>query len=183
MRKVEAFIQDFIRAEYEALVAQYTERDEAAFQAKRAKLKAFFANGTEPELSRIGPPDEDWFAAGERMMELKSLAPRVLFQVKAYRHPEYGRLYRAYLSSIAAPRGQGPLYFKNYFIAERDGQLKIVSHYDLDIIPDQEGDRLEDGGLAWIWTSGDRLRTLGELEDSRKFQPPDDPAQRAEYEA
>jgi hypothetical protein len=183
MQVILPLIEAFIQAEHEALIAQYSERDAALFQDKRAKVEKFFANGIEPEIRRPAAPDETWFAAGKRMLELKSLAPRVVFQIKLYRHPRYPRLYRAYLSSTAPARGKRLMYFKNYFVAEQDGDLKIISHYDYDLITDQEGERLVDGGLSWIWNDGQVLDTLGDFEKSWKFQAPDDPAQRAEYEA
>jgi hypothetical protein len=183
MQPILQFVEAFVPAEFEALVAQYSERDEAVFRAKRARVEEFFGRGMQPELRRPDRADEDWFAAGKRMIALNTLAPRTLFQIKAYQHPNYQRLYRVYMSSSTAPRGKGPLYFKNYFVSDQGGQFKIVSHYDLDLITDQAGNRLNDGGLTWIWNDGEVLETLGDFVQSQKFQAPDDPAQRAEYEA
>jgi hypothetical protein len=176
------FINAFLDAEHEALIAQYTEHDKNIFEGKKAILERFLSCGVESELSQPLSPDEAWFENGRRIVESGSLIPRMLFQIKIYDHPVFATLYRAYVSLNSLPIGKRSMYFANFFAADTDEGLKIVSRYDIDMIPDQEGVRLKDASLSWIWHSGKQISTLGKLVKTYKFKAPDNPEHLIEYQ-
>jgi hypothetical protein len=180
MDEVIDFLRDYIETEYQILLVRYSERDEQLFLGQLAQIKPFLAPGVESNLERP-PPDEDWFTIGKKMIAGGAVAPRTLFQVKMYRHSEHGDLYRAYVSDTSRPRGKRSNYFANFFVAPVLQQLKIISRYDLDILPDQKGERFEAQGLSWIWHSGLTIEELGTLIEVRKLQVPDESFALAEY--
>lgn len=177
------FIHSFFSKEYNALVAQYTERDDKLFEASRQELEIFVAADVRNEAQRPPKANERWFDVGERMVNNDQVAPRTLFQIKAYRHPNFGTLYRAYASLPVPPRAKGIDYFTNFYIIFIDGHSKIISRYDLDILPEPNAEKLKDNSLTWVYHSGEVLNTLGDLLKVRKFQAPNKPNTMREYEA
>lgn len=183
MDEVVNYVNAFLNAEYEALVAQYTERDDRVFQAKRAIVSQFLMSGIPSDLDRPLQPDDEWFERGKERVENGSLMPRTLFQIKVYDHPNFDKLYRAYVSLPLRPRGKRLAYFTNFFISSTQNGYKIVSRYNLDLLPERDNVLFEDGNLAWVWRGGEKLTTLGKLIDVLKFRNPDDPQHLAEYQA
>lgn len=96
MEEAIAFIRNFITKEYEALQVCYLERDEEVFEEKRNVVDRMYGSGLMTIVNRAPEPEEDWFTEGET--SLKAVKERILFQIKAYDHPEYGNLYACYVS-------------------------------------------------------------------------------------
>ncbi len=171
------FIKAFIEKEYQALVSQYTERDEAIFQAKVAELEAYYEPDIPSMLNRPNPPDEEWFELGKQSVE-QSLTPRILFQIKEYEHPSLGKLYRCYVGQNFRARNNNQAhYILNLYVAQKDGGLKIVSKYHID----RNKTTLDTGLDSWSYRDGIELETLGNLLEVRKFREPTPPEQLAEY--
>jgi len=178
------FIHTFIETEHEAHVAQYTERDDAAFARKIAKLQEFYED-MRPEPRRAPGKTEEWFVKAQG--GLASVAPRVLFQVKHYIHPNLGDLYRNYTSDYLTS-GDMAIYFANFYVTDIGHGPKIVSKYLICFACNGTG-KVDDepcnecGGLGWLHSDGLELKKLGTLAETRQFRPPDDPIQQEEYAA
>jgi hypothetical protein len=160
------FIQAFIGKEYEALVAQWTERDDSIFEEKRNEVRQFYGAYLTPEVNRPEPVDNKWFKKGKKYLDM--IQPRVLFQVKQYEQPTLGNLYRCYVSTTQRDDNN---YFSCLYIGNTEQGVKIVAQYNTDF----------EGG--WNWRGGVKLDTLGKLIEVRKFQAPTDPENLKDYEA
>ncbi|MDQ2807417.1 MAG: hypothetical protein M3Z04_10985 [Chloroflexota bacterium] len=185
MDQVVEFMRDFIKAEHATQLVLYTESDETVLLAKLDQLEAFYAPGVEPSVKAPVARDAAYFEQAKK--SLATVQPRVLFQIKHYKHPKMGDLYRCYLSeNIRA--GDKASYFANLYVADRKGQLQIVSQYliclDCDGTGRIDGKRCpECKGKGWDYFYGVRIANPGELIEVRKLHKPDNPQQLAEYEA
>ncbi|KAB8139997.1 hypothetical protein F8S13_25965 [Chloroflexia bacterium SDU3-3] len=166
MEEVIAFIKDFIEQEYLAFRASALERDEEAYEAQRDIVDSMYGAGLTTEVNRDPEPSEDWFADADRY--LGDINPRTLFQIKAYDHPEYGTLYRCYVSSYSK---WSPSYSSSLYVARRKSGLRIIARYNI-----------AENRKDWNYRGGQRIEPLGDLIEVRQFQPPSDPVDRAEYE-
>ncbi len=176
MNEVLQFIDAFLEAEYRAVVAQYTERDQARCDEQMAKLAAFAAPDVEVVIGhRPLHPDEKFFEIGDEKMQKGEFGKRTLFQVKLYEHATLGHLYRVYVGpDDVFP--QAPTYAANLFVTEIGGDLKIVSVYKFNRrFPQRKGYRyFTDHGLAWNHSSGAEITALGTPAAVLKFQAPRD---------
>lgn len=178
------FIRAFIKKEYEALVAQWSERRDDIFAAKKRDVQRFYGRGLIAKANRPTPSDDEWFEKGAEQLDM--LQPRVLFQVKYYRHPTFGDLYRCYVSSTT--KFDDAEYFSCLYVANTEHGLKIVAQYNLCFTCNgtgmQGGKSCPDCNFnGWNWRGGVKLETLGKLVEVRKFQAPDHPEQMKEYNA
>ncbi|MDY0094754.1 MAG: hypothetical protein RBT80_18830 [Candidatus Vecturithrix sp.] len=176
MNDVLQFIEAFLEAEYRAVVAQYTERDQARCDEQIAKLAAFAVPDVEVVIGhRPRHPDEKFFAIGDEKHVKGEFDKRTLFQVKLYEHATLGHLYRVYVGPDEV-FPQAPTYAENLFISAIGGDLKIVSVYGFNRrFPQRKGYRyFTDHGLAWNHSSGAEITALGTPVAVRKFQAPRD---------
>ena len=182
MDEAARFAADFIAREFAAYQAKYLQRDETQARATIARFLELVEDEVESDMVRPIAPVDAWFETGQAMLAGGLLTPRTLFQIKAYRHPELGRLYRLYVSAPSRPRSGGSSYFTNFFAADTDSGLKVIARYDIDLLPDQPGERLQINGLDWIFAGGTSLETLGSLLEVRQFEPPSRSEHLTEYE-
>lgn len=182
IENVYGFMDAFATALYEATVAKYTEREDEPFRTKVRQVAQFLSHDVDVMLARPRSPDDRWFSVGKEMVQGKTIVPMRVLQIKEYRHPSLGTLFRVYTSSTLNPTHKPLDYATNFYVSVIDGSLKIISRYDVDILP-QEGARLVDGGLSWMHYGGVVLDMPGSLIRTRKYQPPHSKAQLEEYES
>jgi hypothetical protein len=188
------FFQQFIRAEYEMATAAYGERDTGLYVEKYAEFERFLkdvktmdSRGRDLDdftLELMAAEGEDWFETGKKVLE--ALRPRTLFQVKHYIHPEWGDLFRGYLSHPRAPIVN--VYGFNFYATRIDDELRIISMYstcdECFTTGKIKGKPCREcGATGWRFQEGRRIETPGRLVEVRKLQPPADPEQLREYEA
>lgn len=167
MEEAVAFIHNFIEKEYAALRAAALERDEEVYKTQRRVVNRMYAGDLITELPlRLGDQDE-WFAKAARYLENKK--PRTLFQIKAYAHHSYQRVYCCYVSDFM---NVSTSYFQNLCVAQAAVGLRIIAAYLVTF--DRKG---------WKYSGGQRIEPLGDLIEVRQFQPPENPVDRAEYDA
>jgi hypothetical protein len=175
MEKAIEFVQEYLEEEYRTIIALYTERDQDKYKHQKAKLDAFSIPEVEDEqLSRASAPSEEFFDVGEGNVNAGLIVKRSLFQIKLYKHPEFGELYRVYLGPFRC-FSKTPIYDINLFVTEVAGELKVVARYKFNRFPNRQSQTyIADNGLIWNYQSGKQIETLGTLLDARKFQAPDD---------
>ncbi|NEP89924.1 MAG: hypothetical protein F6K18_25595 [Okeania sp. SIO2C2] len=163
-----------MRAEYEALVATYTEFEDCVVEEKNKKAREYFQILPDRTMSlgfgrRPGKSQTEI----ERTARMASqLRPRILFQAKHYKHPTFGDLYGFYMSDYQNTSLLS--YNCCFYIAPIDDSLKIISKYVAD--PASEN-------VSWEYLCGIELETLGELVELLKFTAPERCADLADYDA
>lgn len=170
------FLDRWRQCEFEALRDSYTERDETIYRRRLAALEGFYARGHWPHAERPAPPDEEWFRLGDDYAK-RWLMPRVIFQVKEYRHPAMGSLWRAYVSHVSRTLDASSAYFACMFVARQDEDLRLISTYHVDLDATQLRPDLRD----WCHRGGQELDQLGRLSAVMKLQAPTEPRDLAEY--
>jgi hypothetical protein len=177
------FMEEFALAENEAARAQYTERDEAVFQAALRRMEGYFAPGMSPDVNDPQNRDADFFASHEPAVG--NLKPRRLQQVKQYHHPQLGALFRCYVNNYIS-LGPKVLYFGNFYHADQGEGLRIIASYlvcrHCAGLGQVEGDACSEcEGRGWHWVRGMELETLGRLIEVRKLLAPDKPEHLQDY--
>lgn len=174
MDEVMAFLREYIEKEYEAERASFTERDEAKFTERLVALHPYYEGNLRTGLSRpIEFTDAEW---ERRRAKAGEVIPRNLFQVKRYRHPRFGDVYRAYVS-FTKTYGAGTCNY-SMFVREIDGALKVFALYHMCHTcygtGSDDGDACADcRGRGWTWATGhDFGGDFGSLVEVRKLQPP-----------
>src|SRR4051812_27694409 len=99
MQEILNFINTFISIEMSALEAKYIERDNQIYEHKKKGMERSLDPTVESGLGRALIPDDEWFEEGEKMVRSGTIIPRRIFQIKTYKHPLLGTLYRVYTSS------------------------------------------------------------------------------------
>ncbi len=183
MEEIIEFTESFIDAEYQALVARYTNRDDAVLLEKKIILEEYLSSDVKINLQRGSNTPDSWFEVGQRNLDNGKLIPRKLFQIKEYFHPTWGTMYRIYTSN---PNWSAPgrlSYRANFFVSLVDDSLKIISYYT-PLLPFMGGGRnsFKENGLVWEWESGIMIDELGKLVDVRKFLAPEQADALADYE-
>lgn len=180
MEEVLAFLEAFVKEEYETIIALHTEPNDDIFEAKCSRLNNLLVKDLDSELYRSSAKNLE---SVEKV--LRTYQPRILFQVKQYNHPIFHELYQAYMSSTW--RGSNH-YFTSFFIGKVANSLKVLAQYN--ICNECNGTGWQDdyhceecNGFGWNWRGGFKLKELGKLVDVCKFQPPDNPTQITEYKA
>jgi hypothetical protein len=161
------FIREFLDAEYAAMVAVATERDNAILQRGIHHANSFFAEGLDSKIFRSEDADEEFFA--DMADQLEDDAPRKLFLVRSYAEPSFGVVHRCYASTT---RIKGTTYFNTLFVAPTDEGLKIVSRYTIDR-----------GHTAWEHSGGARFSQAGKQTAVIRLKPPTDARDLADYES
>ncbi len=186
MDQVVNFMRDFISAEYKTQRALYTEQDDAAFQTHLDNLQDFYAPAMEPE---VRPPfagrDAAYFAAAKDTLD--TVQPRVLFQIKHYKHPKLGDFYRIYVTDKIRV-GKKATYFANLYVMDKKGKLQITAKYIICLDCEGTG-KINDKrcpeckGKGWEHFGGIKIPVLAAPIEVRKLHKPDNPVHLAEYEA
>lgn len=177
-------LRDFLRAEHEARLALWTDRDQKAVEAKVAALnKTYFSGSLTSGLHRRPGASEQYFEDGAHQAENAKV--RDLFKVEEYRHPTEGTLVRGVVSQYWT---EGTSYASAFVLRKKGSRWKIVSLYNL--CGDCNGTGKVGGrkcggcgGAGWINRGGEEIDDLGELVTVRKLMEPTDPDHLAEYEA
>lgn len=174
MEKMIEWMNDFIADDHGVTLARLTERDHEKYCQLREALLPFYCEGVDDGQYRHPDQDEETFQINAVRVEQGKVVPRALFQIKRYRHPRWGDLYRAYLGPDELfPRP--PIYDQNLFIAPVDGRFKIIAVYKFNRFPERRREKfIIDNGLCWNYRSGEPIKTLGALQETLKFQVPDD---------
>jgi len=165
----------FSEKEYEAIRASYLELDDAKMRQAIKEAKDYLYITPQNIQSfyferRPGMSAEE--LQGEMFM-FKGYEPRVLFQAKHYRHSQLGNLYAFYTGPQKRLHMLG--YSDVFYMANVDGDLKIVSRYGLDFGP-------QDMPLTWEHADGMRIIDPGDLLEVRRFTPPQMQAHLKHYE-
>jgi len=166
-------VRKFAKAEVAALAASYLETKRSAFERKVDAAQKFFGDAPMGTLllsmghySKAGDTKENRGFA-------RSLAPREIFLVKQFRHRTLGDLYAVYTSP---PKARSLLSYSDiFYVARKDGALKIVSRY-------ARGIPMGPRPLSWEWMGGERLPRLNKPVEVRKLKPPEHPDHRAHYD-
>ena len=166
MEEIIRFIQNFVAKEYEVMIQIRTESDTSLIETNLNSLNQFFQD-----------LDSGLYLSSSRRLEerdtvLKLFQPRVLFQIKQYTHSTLGSIYRVYLSS---PFRGDHSYFSNFYIANTEQGLKIISLYNLCNYCKGVGTRAgflcdECHGFGWNWRGGQKLESLGTFVTERQFE-------------
>ncbi len=143
MEKVISMVQKLFDVEFKALSASLVERDDSLFTNQISELKGYFEKNVQNDIRRPENPSEEWFQLGEEVLAKGKLCPRLIFQVKRYRHKQYGDLFRVYASSTTQPAPGQSGYSICLFITDWEEKLLVISRYDRDVIPMQDGVRLK----------------------------------------
>ena len=184
MDEIIRFVKALLQAEYDALAVQPSDRlDASLYRAKLEQVNSFFSTKILEDLGQIISPQDGLFEPGEKRINTELLRPRPIFQIKAYEHPELGDIFRVYVGLPWQTKEGQSGYFANYFVANTEEGLKIVSRYLLDLFAESSDSRFEDGSLSWIWSGGLEFTTLGRLVEVRKFEIPSEPASLEEFES
>jgi len=156
-RDARQFIQSFLDEEYQVTLAQAQEDlDAEGFQAKVAKLDAFFNQGLKSGVVRLMDPSDPDFEVVKEQVEDNT--PRRLFLIRSYQHPEHERLYRAY---VGTDRKKGTSYFQTYYFARVGKDFKIVARYSLDR-----------GHTKWDWSAGAKINNPGTFQEIQRLAEP-----------
>jgi hypothetical protein len=186
MKEVVEFLQRYIQQEYEVIMAKYTELDYNAFQKKIPEVDQFYSSedGIYYSLTRpreMSPAEwEEMAAAG------KALRPRVLFQVKKYKHSKLGEVCRAYLSG-EKPSAQGR-FMQLVSVAGTEEGMRIISMDRMCLSCGGNG-KIGDApcktckGVGFQHAEGRKLGKLGPLLENNRLQAPTHPKSLADYEA
>lgn len=179
-------LRKFISAEHEARVAAYTMLDDSKRRAKAEEALQYFDPS---ELLVIGfawerTPSEDFIIKCKPTVD--RMRPRILFQIKQYKHPELDALYRAYLSHPFNYSETG--YDQSMYLARTEDGLKIISQYAICMncngIGTADAEMCEEcQGTGWEHAGGMQLERPGELVEVRKFEAPLAPVSRADYDS
>jgi len=176
-----AFLDEYAQKEYEAWLS--TPESEEVFNAKRDAFHAL-VGGMNTGLSRPAEMTPSSIENARRANE--SRVKRKLFAVQEYKHPEMGSLFRAYMSGYDTYNNND---FADFFVVRKfPVGFRTNSWYRLCM--DCEGAGKVNGkqcrfcdGEGFQFVSGLRMGKYGELVETRKLQPPADPAHRQIYDA
>jgi len=186
MDAVIPFIREFIRAEFEARRAMFTENDDAVFAACVQAADRFFdsrAGGTDigrpPGLSEAAKDPDSLEAAA-----LDELRLRTLFIVRQYHVTEYGDLFRGYVSS--GMKARKSRYFHSLFVARSAIGLAIIGRWGICVTCWGSG-TVDDRpcptcvGSGWEPAGGMQIGQLGPVLDTRRLEAPTHPLSLADY--
>jgi hypothetical protein len=168
VEKAIEFIKSFINQEYKSLVVEKTERDNSKYLASAGELSGYCIPGLGLSFAGRRPfkPADDWFKTEKQAAD--ELQPRRIFQIKHYKNPEYGDLFRCYVSETKSGNNT---CFSCLYAAQVEGNLKIISKYNIDF----------KGG--WINRGGKEIDKPGDLVEVRMFETPDRPDHMKAYES
>lgn len=167
MDEVVAFAHEFAKREHELEVAQWRERDEAAFQEQVAAVAGdLFDPGLGLRINR-GALNDAYFAMGDEQVAQRK--PRIVFRVDRWTHPELGELWGIYVSSTVKA---SQTLFSRYFVRDTGKGLRLVGQQN--VCRDCMGTGEVDGrvcpncrGTGWIHRGGEKIGDPGKLEESR----------------
>ncbi len=168
MEKVSQFIQAFIALEFDVTVQLRTESDAALIEKNLNALNEKFhglPSGQHLSTVRTLENPEDVRA---------QVQPRVLFEIKEYKHALLGPLYRVYLSSHF--HGDNTC-FCNFYVAAIEQELKIIARYN--VCNECHGTGQHGGasceecaGIGWNLRGGTAFESIGDVVASKVFAVP-----------
>lgn len=168
MEQVSQFIQAFIALEFDVTVQLRTESNAALIEKKLNTLNSMFhglPSGLHLSTVRTLEQLDDVMA---------QVQPRVLFEIKQYKHALLGPLYRVYLSSHF--HGDNTC-FCNFYVAAIEQELKIIARYN--VCNECNGTGLHSGvscdecvGIGWNLRGGTAFESLGDVVASKAFAVP-----------
>jgi hypothetical protein len=180
-----AFLQEFTKRELEALISRAGDPD-PVFKEKLAAAEEMLVgtNFTLDAGRTENLPPEKLAKMAER--DRKRLVQRKILVVQKYQSKGFGELYRAILSDTSVWAKVD--YYDLYAVQRRPEGFKIISHYR--ICPECSGAGEINGkrcincyGAKWITPRGEQIGDYGTLVETRKLLPPENPVQRADYDA
>jgi hypothetical protein len=178
-------MREFIHKEHEAALALYGEPDEAVFEQKVQAVRGLLdpTELIEIQLTRAKPAGKAWFRQSRD--NLASTAPRQLFMVKRYKNPKLGDLFEGYVGVRYNYPKQA--YAAALFAAPTGGRLAVVALYTFCRAcrgtSASGGERCaECESTGWAVKSGADVEPLGQLVETRKLTPPNEPGSLADYE-
>ena len=168
MEQVSQFIQAFIALEFDVTVQLRTESDAVLIEKKLNTLNSMFhglPSGLHLSTVRTLEKLDD---------VLVQVQPRVLFEIKQYKHELLGPLYRVYLSSHF--HGDNTC-FCNFYVAAIEQTLKIIARYN--VCNECNGTGLHGGvscdecvGIGWNLRGGTAFESIGDVITSKVFAVP-----------
>jgi hypothetical protein len=168
-----AWAERFLEIEYQAWKASSGRPTLAQYASRRKVLSDLMAPSVRSGLPEAHDLDSDWLHDVGELARRSKLRRRPLFRLKHYQHPHFGDLFRAYVGTTIAPAEDRPDYALCLFFAQFKGSFRVISRYELDIIPDQEGHRIVEADRTWIHHSGATIENLGVLKADRQLSSPD----------
>ncbi|MEV6353925.1 hypothetical protein [Streptomyces hydrogenans] len=152
--EVVAFFEDYSLAEYREAVAVRAEPD-SVLDERRRETESFLLASPGVIMSS-GTGRRPGMTADELKESARTVnreARRVLFGVVTYRHAGWGEIFAVYAGGTT-PLTVG-LYGQLSFIADVDGELKIIAQYAPEILE-------EACPMPWTYTQGVELESFGE---------------------
>ncbi len=180
IEKVKEFIGELLEIEYKTTILYYTEKDQNVYQESHNRLKSFFEDYISPEISSRKNPETP-LSMGQSALE--NIIKRVCFQIKEYGNEEYGKIYRCYISYNYNGKSEVNKlkYWQNYFVAQINGDFKIVSDYTKKSGMDEKNKFPVDLNKSWDHIDGDKISIPGKPTAVLKIQPPTHPVELSEY--
>ena len=169
VREAETFVRGFIDAEHRALRTSFEEEDDArALDVLRA-AQSMLGSGAILHFGRpLGLPPE---LRATKRRKASQFVPRTLFAIRRFAHPQFGELAQAIVSWDQAYGDRR--YYDSFFIARVDGDLRVIARYGLEDDPTV---------VRWKRETGADVGTLDAPVETVRFDPPDDPVHRRDWE-
>ncbi|HYH02627.1 MAG TPA: hypothetical protein VEC37_05965 [Bacillota bacterium] len=179
MEELIYFLEKYIEDEHKMFIAGLSEKNVSLFKKEYENFKTKYYQYGIGNFNITTPrqPYGEYFERGKQI--IANAIPRIIFQVKKYNHPEWGVMYRCYLSGTSPSINMEKNYEENFFIVKKDGDYNIISIYTTPI----EIKKLHPDLREWDHRQGIEIKELGTLVEVKKFQPPEDPVQLEEYKA
>jgi hypothetical protein len=180
MDDIIAFLKAFATADLAARRAVCAAAPDPEFDAKVRALDAFYDQSQGPMgFDEIRPPNADPAVLAQ---SLGRVAPRIVFLIRRYRHPAFGDLWRAYVSTGTA--ASVTRYFESLFVGATDKGLRIVARRRVCFACGGRGDACSTcGGSGWEPAGGAALGDLGAPVETLRLEAPTDPVSLKDYES
>jgi hypothetical protein len=177
------FVKELLRADRELSLAAYQD-DGTLYHRLLDGLGDSLVHGVTLGYPRVEDPPPGWLEARRKIMP--TTCQRELFQVRRHEHPEYGIIYRAYVSGNRVDERDE--YEQCWIVGTRAQRLRLAGRYR--VCWDCDGlARLGEGvscrgcaGLGWEHRQGLDFSVWGPLTKTHKVRSPRPDAQRLEFD-
>lgn len=178
VERFSVFLDRYICDEHQLFISGLSERNVSLFKQNYEAFESkYYEYGiVNYQISTPKQPYDKYFERGKRMIEAS--IPRIIFQVKKYEHPQWGMLYRCYLSTTSPSKRMKKDYAENFFVYQLGDEYKIISIYTLP----PELTKLNPDLREWEYSRGKTIEELGTLLKVKKYHPTEDPTQLEEYQ-